>query len=145
MGKTNFSGPIKTGKDTGVDSTRTIGTVIAAQRVTVLSSNSAGAHATMLIPSGADVVDYLVDVEIPFAPGALATAAELSVLHGSTLVTNVTVSASGRYDAIEGGTKTNTASLRNVTSTVEAFVSTQSLASALTVGQAMLTVFYVQN
>lgn len=145
MGKTNFSGPVKTGKDTGVSSTRTVGTVIAAQRVTVDSSNSAGAPATMLLPSGADVVDYLVDVEAPFAAGALATAAEFSISHGSTLVTNVVVSASGRYDAIDDGTKTDTSSLRNVTATVEAFVSTQSLASALTAGQAMLTVYYVQN
>lgn len=145
MSKTTFSGPVRTGVDTGVAATRTIGTVIAAQRVTVDSSNSAGAPATMLMPSGVDVIEYLVDVETPFAAGAMATAQEFSISHGASLVTNVVVSASGRYDAIDDGTKTNTALLRNVTTTVEAFVSTQSLASAATVGQAILTVIYLQN
>ena len=145
MARTTFAGPIRTGNDTGASSSRTVGTVIAAQRVTVDSTNSAGAPATMLLPAGADVIDYLVDVETPFAAGALVTAQEFSISHGASLVTNVVVSASGRYDAIASGTKTNSALLRNVTTTVEAFVSTQSLASAATVGQAMLTVKYVQN
>lgn len=145
MSRTTFSGPVRTGLNTGIPKTSTIGTVIAAQRVTVDSSNSAGAPATMLLPSGSDVIDYLVDVETPFAAGAMVTAQEFSITHGGTLVTNVVVSASGRYDAIDDGTKTNSALLRNVTTTVEAFVSTQSLASAATAGQAMLTVFYVQN
>ena len=142
---THFNDGVQTGDDTGVAATRTIGDVNVTQRVTVVASNSAGAPATMLLPAGSDVIQYLVDVEVPFSPGALATAAEFSISHGASLVTNVVVSASGRYDAIDDGTKTNTALLRNVTSTVEAFVSTQSLASALTLGQAMLTVIYVQN
>lgn len=142
---THLNDGVQTGNDTGVKATRTIGDVGVMQRTTVAANNSAGAPATMLLPSGSDVVMYLVDVEVPFSPGALATAADFSISHGASLVTNVVVSASGRYDALSEGTKTDSSLLRNVTSTVEAFVSTQSLASAITLGQAMLTVIYVQN
>ena len=76
MGKTTWSGPLRTGNDTGVPATTTIGTLVASQRTTVQANNSAGNPATMLLPPGSDVIEYLVDVEEPFTPGAQATAAE---------------------------------------------------------------------
>ncbi len=131
-----FVGPVTIG----------LGSVIQAQRTTVLSQNSATNPATIVLPSGSDAIDFLIDVEIPFAAGALVTAQRVNIRTGVTanVIAEIGVSASGRYDAL-GATGTDHSLLRNITATIAAFVSTKALASAATLGQAMLTVKYVQN
>ena len=145
MSRTTFSGPVRTGVDTGTGS-RTIGTLVAAQRATVHAQNSAGNPVTMVLPSGSDAIDFLIDVEIPFAAGALVTAQRVNIRTGVTanVIAEIGVSASGRYDALTV-TGANHSLIRNITATIAAFVSTKALASAATLGQAMLTVKYVQN
>ena len=99
---------------------------------------------TFNLPTGANITDILVDVEAPFAAGALVTAQRVSIGVGGTLITEIGVSASGRYNALETATD-DTSALRNVTAAVSAFVSTKALASAATAGQGMLTVKYIQT
>lgn len=144
MGKTTFSGPLRTGKDTG-NSSSTIGTVEVIQQATVVAQNSAGNPVLFTLPSGSNITDILVDVETPFAAGALVTAQRMDIRVGGTLITEIGVSASGRYSVLDAGLGTDgTDALRNVTAVVSAFASTKALASAATVGQAMLTVKYIQ-
>lgn len=125
------------------------GTAILVQRATLAATNSAGSPAQFVLPSGSDIIGYYVDVETPFAAGALVTAARVNLRVGASanVISEVAVSASGRYDLLSGTTPggADTSLLRNVTATVMAFVSTKALASALTAGQAMTTIVYVQN
>lgn len=139
---TTFTGPIKS---KGLDTDARTGEVQLIQRATVGAINSAGNPVTFSLPNPSDVLDFVVTVETPFAAGALVTAANVQFsAAGDATLGIVVASASGTYrlSTTVGG---NAAQLRGVATTVEAFVSTQSLASALTVGQAMLTVVYVDR
>ena len=134
----DVSGRVKVGGDN----------VILAQRVTIDSTHSTGARLSVSLPPNADLIDFLVDVEIPFAAGALATAAEIeaSIVASAALLLVVPVSATGRYNALDDPSSIlNIAQLRNIQTTIEIYQSTQSLASAMTVGQAIITIRYVKN
>ena len=132
-----------------------VGTVLVSQRATINSTNSGGSPVKFLLPSGADIVDILVDIEVPFAAGALVTAGRVLAYKelGNTptsaenILTEVLVSSSGRYDAIDDGTigSSGAAALRNVSVTIAAYVSMQALASAFSAGQGILTINYFQN
>ena len=135
-GTASFEGPIR--GPSGV------GTALLVQSATIAANTTAGAPATFALPSGADIIDFKVSVEIPFATGAGVTAAniEVSAAAGLTMAI-VPVSASGTYrPALIAG---DTASFRNVIVVIEAHVSIQGSPTAITVGQAMLSLTYIHN
>ena len=135
----------------GVPNIRNVsgGTVVWSQEVTIVAQTSAGAPVAINIPSGSRILEVFIDVEEPFAAGAMVTAFNAVVFLGgqasaANTISDVMVSASARYDMIirdEAGAAMDL--LRNVTSTVHSYVSARSLATAATAGQAMLRVVYV--
>lgn len=122
------------------------GTAIVAQRATLAAINSAGNPVKFLLPTGSDIIDYKLDLEIPL-DSAIVTAQRIYTYNGSAAqaISEIGVSASGRYDLLGGTTPggNSTALIRNVRNTVETFTSTKALASAATVGQGMLTIVYL--
>ena len=138
---TTFTGPIKS---KALDTNARTGEVILTQRATLAANTTAGGPATISLPNPSDVVDFKIAVEIPFATGAGVTAAnvEISAAGGSTLAV-VNVSASGVYGA--GTIAGAAASFRGVSATIEAHVSIQGSPTAMTAGQAMLSVIYVDR
>ncbi len=131
-------GPIRSG------AAASRGRAILVQRVTILPVHSAGAPALLVLPSGSDILDFYVDVEAPFAAGALVSAAEVLIsAAGGVLLARINVSASTtRYGTMQNAQAVGGGAFRNVTATIEAHTSMQGLASALTAGQAMLSVIY---
>lgn len=121
------------------------GTAMIIQRATLLSTNTAGAPVSISLPSGSNVVDFWVDVETPFATGAGVTAADItmSAANGVTLA-KIAVSASTKRYNTSNAQTVGSIGYRNVTATIEAYVSIQGSATALSAGQAMLTVVYVR-
>lgn len=109
-------------------------------RLTCLPSNSAGGPVTFNLPSGANIITFTVDVEEPFATDAGATAIAVNI-SAAVAVGEIRVSASGQYGNADAVSRLK--GLRNVTSTVEAWVSVQNTGSALTAGQAIFSVVYV--
>lgn len=141
-GTATFAGPI-TG---GVAGQR--GTATLIQRATITSSTTAGAPATITLPTGSDIVDITVDVEIPFetAAGVSACNVEVSAAAGTAIV-YFNVSASTTRYGLETANATSfiASALRNVTATIEAHASIQASSTAMTAGQAMLTIHYIPN
>jgi len=124
------------------------GSVTLVQRATIAANTTAGAPAKILLPSGADILDFFVDVEIPFETAAGATAAAIrgSVAGGAALFEMAVSASTTRYGLQQANTTTFLgSSLRNITATIEAHVSVQASPSAMTDGQAMLSVIYVVN
>lgn len=56
---TTFKGPIRTGEDTGIPATTTLGTVVLQQEVTI-SANTSGAT-NMVLPPNSKIVDFVLD------------------------------------------------------------------------------------
>lgn len=135
-----FTGPIR---DRG-----NRGQVTYSRETTLVALNSAANPATLILPSGSNVLDIYINVEIPFDAGTLVTASRVlvSAVGGSTLA-EITISASTVAYRLGLGNVTTYGGRahRNVTTTLEAHVSTQALASGVTVGQAIWGVVYVQN
>ena len=120
------------------------GTVTLVQRVTLAANITAGVPAVIVLPSGSDVVDFIVDVEIPFATGAGVTAADVNIsAAGGLRMAVINVSASTTRYNLAGAQSVNGSTFRNVTATIEAHVSIQGSPTAMTAGQAMLTVLYI--
>lgn len=141
---TTFTGPIKS---KALDTDARTGEVVLVQRATIAAVNSAGNPITFSLPNPSDVVDFKVSVEIPFAAGALVTAVniEVSGAGGSTIVT-IPVSASGMYGISDRATGVGAAtSWRNVSVDVEAHASVQALATALTIGQGIASIMYIDR
>lgn len=146
MGRTTFSGPLRTGVDDGTP-TNTIGTAVAAQRATIAANTTAAAPATILLPNGADIINVHVDVEVPFETAAGVTAAnvEVSVAGGSTIAVIRTSASTTRYGLETNADTFTGSSMRNVTATIQAHASVVGSATAMSAGQAMLTITYLQN
>ena len=100
-----------------------------------------------------------MDVETPFGTTAGVTACmiQASLAAAGSALTAVKVTASGRYDMRFIGVLTSadagqfgliqldSAQFRNITATIETHVSVVNSASAMSQGQALLTIVYVQN
>ena len=121
------------------------GTAILVQRVTLAANTTAGIPATIVLPSGSNIIDMYVDVEIPFATAVGVTAAEVNVSAAAgVLLARINVSASTvRYGTMQNAQTVGSSGFRNVTTTIEAHVSIQGSPTAMTAGQAMLSVVYV--
>ncbi len=140
---TQFTAPLNVG---GLDSDDRTGQAYLVQQTTLTSQHNAANPAKFLLPNGANVIEYRVGVETPFAAGALVTAQRVQTYVGATanLVSEIAVSASGQYNMLRTPTAGgNHSVLRNVSATISTFVSTKALASAATLGQGMLTVHYL--
>lgn len=60
MGKTQFSGPVRTGKDNGIPAQKTVGTLMAQQAVSVASDTSGAS--TIVLPPDTRIDDITVKV-----------------------------------------------------------------------------------
>lgn len=151
-GTATFTGSIQVSGSANVAGTITDraarGQVIYTQKTTLLSDNSAAGPAIINLPSGSDVTDIWVHVEIPFGNAVGVTAVNVAVSAvGDAGLVSFSVSAStvpyvlGRANAVSFVGST----FRNITTTVEAHLSVQALATALTSGQAILGLAYRQN
>lgn len=138
-GSVNSVGPIKSG------AAGTVGTAILVQRVTLGVTSTATGPATIVLPSGSNILEINVDVEQPFQTAAGVTATEINVSAAAgSLIVRMAVSASGHYTMSKANTQTvGTNALRNVTTTIEAHASIQGSTSVISAGQAMLSVIYV--
>ncbi len=142
-----FEGPVKGPSGVGL--------MELVQRVTVADQNSAGNPVAVNLPSGADVTDITFLVEITFTASASAQTGEFVIYLGSgdataaSIISETRVSATGAYDCLDilsGATTLEPSRLRNVTSTVHAFLTAKNIATAFTGGgQGMLQVRYVHN
>jgi len=98
MGKTTFSGPVRTGKDTGVPATTTLGTMEVVQGVS-LASTTSGAS-TVVLPPNTKINEMQVEVHVPTSA---STAADnnMSIRVGNSAdldyFADITVSAKGIY------------------------------------------------
>ena len=114
-------------------------------QATLHTINSGANPVTFSLPTGANLVEAYVDLEIPFATGSVVTAHRVNLnLAGSAdaPLAEIGVSASGRYDFL--GVMARATQLRNITATVEAFTSSKSTTTATDTGQAMLTLVYTR-
>lgn len=68
MARTTFAGPIRTGLDTGIPGTTTVGSVVLSQETTVTRTNSAQTLVARL-PDNSDVHEFLVTVTSAFSSG----------------------------------------------------------------------------
>lgn len=118
------------------------GIVLLVTRATIIQSHTAAAPLSVKLPNGSDIIDFKIDVEQPFetAAGATAVAVRASGANALTFF-EIPVSASGRYDL--GNTTTRGRAFRNVSATIEAHVSVQGSNTAMSAGQAILSVIYV--
>lgn len=140
-GTASFAGPISGGPSGSV------GLVTMVQRTTIAANTTAGAPATISLPSGSDIIDMHVDVEVPFATAAGVSAAniEVSAAGGSTLAVIRVSASTTRYGLTSNADTFLGSGMRNVTQTIEAHTSIVGSASAMSAGQAMLSVVYIQN
>ena len=120
------------------------GVMIGRVKATILQNNTAGNPVSISIPSGRDIIDFLVDIETPFetAAGATACNIEASLAAAGSALGLINVSASGRYDLIDDGTILDMVQFRDVTATIEVHVSVQNSSTAITTGQGILTVWF---
>ena len=139
-GNATFSGTIQ--------ETAGLGLATFVREVTVAQANTAGAPATISLPTSANIVDVYLNVEIPFANAAGVTAAAVRVSAdnvGNVVEFNVSASTiayrlGGANTVTYGATQ-----VRQVVSTLEGHVSIQGSNTALTIGQAILGVVYIRN
>ncbi len=112
---------------------------------TLVGANTAGAPVDFNLPSGAHVIDFSVNVEMPFETGAGVTAANITlsaknVANGRLAEVNVSGSGMFHLDATDTG---HANAFRNIAATLQAHVSIQGSNTALASGQAMLSILYV--
>ncbi len=70
MAKNTFSGPVRTGKDTGAPETTTIGTLVAVQLCTVSNLDTVNA---VVLPPDCELVDTVAYVRTPTSVNATIT------------------------------------------------------------------------
>lgn len=140
-GTASFAGPLTLGPSGQT------GLAVLVQRTTIAANVTAGAPAIIVLPAGSDIVDITYDVEIPFATavGVSACNLEISAAGGVQIAVIRTTASTTRYGLTSNADAFNGGSLRNVTATIEAHASIVGSNTAMTVGQGMLSIHYVQN
>lgn len=148
MGKTTFSGPIRTGVDTGVAGTTTIGTVVLQQSVTVVASaqRTTAASKTIILPPNCDLTDIIVRTYAAWAHGATFGTVDIGDAASPITIAKVSCPNSGVFRM--GGTNF-TLSLQNLhqisdpASAKTIFIKTS--ATAADPGESVVTIFYAQR
>ena len=147
MGRTTWSGPIRTGTDTGAAATRTIGSVVLNQATTVTRTNSAAAQVAKL-PENSDVLDIKINVTQSFQTSGATGVCDIRV--GTTAVDDrfgsFRVSAAGLYSLAARTSVTQ--SWENLTAgntTIVAQVTAVGSATAASPGEAVVRVIYAQR
>lgn len=143
-----FTGPIRMGA-------AGLGRVFLSQFATVASQNSAGNPVSFTIPAGSDLVEIYVDTVETWNAGSLGTAGtiEIGVSGSSKYFAVVPVSATGSRSLASSFKTTTIKRWKNfsgqsgdATGNIKAFVTAATQqATAMTVGETILTVVYVQN
>lgn len=146
-GTSTFEGPVK--------GPAGVGRMELVQRVTVVDQSTVGNPIAFNLPSGADITDITFLVEVVFTASASAQTAEVVIYLGggdataASIIAEARVSATGAYpimDRNNTGTLLNPARLRNVLTTVHAFISAKAIATVFSGGgQGMLQIRYIHN
>jgi len=156
-GSSTFVGPINASATSKFVGPVIVGSgrVLLTQMATVAHNNSAGNPVTFIVPPKSDLVEILVDTVETWNAGTLGTAGTIEV----------GVSASNRFFAVIPVSATGTRSLGSSfkTTTIKRWKNFSSLsgdatgnirahstaasqqATAMTVGETILTIYYVQN
>lgn len=96
MARTTFSGPVRTGRDTGVPGTTTIGTLVATQMTTVADATSGAS--SIVLPQDAGIKGMSV---IVVTPATTTNTQGMLIRVGTTTdavyYANIKVSAAGVY------------------------------------------------
>lgn len=131
------------------------GTVELIQKVTVVDQTSVGNPVAINLPLGSDITSIEFLVEVVFTASASAQTGELVVYLGGgdatalSIISETRVSATGAHNCLSlAGATSNLemSRLRNITSTVHAFLTAKNVATVFTGGgQGMLHVRYLQN
>lgn len=148
MGKTQFSGPVKTGKVTGVPATDTTGTLIAEQ-MTTIASNTSGAS-TIVLPANAKITDIILDVSVSASGNAAGMLVRVGNADDVDYFASLKASAAGVYrlGVAPNVAAGSAASLHNVgTSAVQVYVDVTAATSATNTENfaGYLSVLYVQR
>lgn len=104
MGKTTFSGPIQTGKNTGAPSTTTLGIVTVTQ-VASFSAAITSAHTVAVLPTPCRITNMYLDVDTAFATTVSAAAdhnLKVGIIGDTTRFVDVGISGVARYDLTTG-------------------------------------------
>lgn len=99
-GKTQFTGPIISGKTTGDPTTQYLGSVILNQNLGTVVSTDTVATAKAVVPNGSDIHAFTFDVTTAFEASA---AANLEIKAGGQVLGTFGVSALGRYSIAPTG------------------------------------------
>lgn len=95
MGRTTFSGPVRTGQDTGVPATTTLGTLLAHQYATVVSNTSGGS--SIVLPANAKIVDMILEVLVSASGNATGVTTRVGTGTDPTQLASITATAKGTY------------------------------------------------
>ena len=147
MGKSTFSGPIRTGVDTGRADTTTIGTVVLQQSVTVVASaqRTTAAAKFLVIPPNSDLLDITVRTYVAWT---FVTGANVDIGDVDSYISIAKVSCpnSGVYRM--GGTNftLNLQNLHQISNPASAkTIYLKTSASAADPGESVVTIFYAQR
>lgn len=142
MAKTTFSGPIRTGKDTGAPTTRTIGTVSLVQACTVV----AGAMKNILVfPPNSSMIGSTVIVRQAVSGIAAGVTVRIGVSADEARHGSVAVSAARAYDMTTASGATWWALGTADANLVSVDATAQASAAELTQFDAIVLVRYIQQ
>lgn len=149
MGKSTFSGPLRTGLDTGNLDTGTIGSVILSQVTTIDRSSSVKSVLQIArVPDNSDIIDFIVTVVSAFDSGAAGVAdIRIGTTADETRFGTVRVSGAGKYNllsqAVRVSAGTGWDNLIGGNTRIYAFCT--AVGSAMTAGLANIRTIYQQR
>jgi hypothetical protein len=148
MGKTQFSGPVRTGKVTGVPATDTTGTLIAEQMTTVVSDTSGAS--SIVLPANSKIQDIVLTVSVSASGNAQGMLVRVGNADDVDYFASLKASAAGVYrlGVAPNVAAGSAASLNNVgASAVRLYVDVTAASSATNVENfaGFLSVTYVQR
>ena len=142
MSKTTFSGPLRTGKNTGVPVTTTLGHLVAEQRVTVAVASK---KARLFLPPNSSLIEgtiFVTDAVSGIAAGVnvrLGTSAD----EGKFSVTPVSARNLYRIAAVSAPSVLNFGT--SVANTIAVDATAQASAADLVAFQAVVSILYRQG
>lgn len=146
MTSTTFQGPVRTGNETGAQATDTIGTVIAAQKVTVASSTSGAS--SIVLPT-CTITDIVLDVLVSASGNAQGMLVNVGTTADATRFASIKSSAVGRWPLGLAPNRAagSAAAMETVAGPQRIYVDVTAAASAGNVQNfsGLLTIYYLQR
>lgn len=146
MGATTFSGPVRAGNRRGSDSN--VGNVVLAQTYDSGDLDGTGtgnidSGVVMRIPAGSQIVDIIVD-QTEAASGGTTTVSVGTAAGGAQLMAAVATTAGGRF---RGTATAATQAAWQISASADAEVHVRNVVAsgALTAGQFVVTILYIQR